>query len=81
MDPEDAALACRAVNALPCHGGGRARVSPDGYVAQRFDRDMVGDKRWVLTHLGSGGLSIQVLSDDEVADWPRLTYAPDGEAP
>jgi hypothetical protein len=82
LDPADAMTACLAVNALPyaAPGDARARVNPEGFVAQRFDRDFNGHGNWVLTHIAKGALAIQVFTDEEVADWAPLMCTP-GEAP
>lgn len=58
----------------------QARVSPEGFVAQRFDVDFEGTGNWVLTTfrpsplLGNpaNGLQMQAMTDEQVADWPEL---------
>lgn len=55
-----------------------AKRSPDGYVAQRMfpeDIDPRGPRGpWVLAAFDPdrGGLYVEVLTDDDVADWPDL---------
>lgn len=56
----------------------QARVDPDGFVAQRFDRDFNGHGNWILTYLTEQGVEIRVLNDDEVASWPQLGIVTDG---
>lgn len=57
-----------------------ARRNPDGYVAQRFPRDFNGHGHWLLTYLDEGGnLAVQVFTDDDVADWSRLSDVVPGE--
>jgi hypothetical protein len=54
-----------------------ARRSPDGYVAQRMPIDINGHGHWLLTGLNEHGqVDLQVLADDEVADWPPLVDNP-----
>lgn len=56
----------------------QARVSPDGFVAQRFPDDFNGHGNWVVTYTNDeGGITVRVVKDDEVADWPRLVPAGD----
>ena len=50
----------------------QARVSPEGFVAQRLTDDQ-GQPRWILTSMVPGaGLTVSLLDDDEVAGWPHL---------
>lgn len=60
-----------------------ARRSPDGYVAQRIlDNGPDGEHHgargpWLLTFLNEFHIvAVQVLTDDEVADWPPLHDVP-----
>jgi hypothetical protein len=52
-----------------------ARMSPDGFVAQRFpEQNFNGHGHWVLTYLQENvGLTVQIFSDEQVADWSPLT--------
>lgn len=72
LDPADAMTAVLTVNAIGLGRDGQVRVSPDGFVAQRFDRDFNGAGNWVLTYLSDHGIEVKVLNDIAVADWPRL---------
>jgi hypothetical protein len=55
-------------------GASEVVQSPDGWVAQRFPEAFTEGRYWLLTYRGTdGNLTVQALSDDEVADWPRLT--------
>jgi hypothetical protein len=84
LNPEDAELACTAVNAArraafvtgprPDRWEPReVRISPDRFVAQRLDRDFNGHGNWILTFLGEYGIELKVLDDEAVAGWPRLS--------
>lgn len=52
----------------------QARVDPEGFVAQRFEHDFNDHGHWVLTYLDDsvGGLTVRILDDAAVADWPEL---------
>jgi len=58
----------------------QARVSPEGFVAQRFDVEFEGNGSWILTAyrpnplMGNpaNGLQMQAFSDEDVADWVEL---------
>ena len=53
--------------------GVRAKLSPAGFVAQRFDHGLDTVAWWVETFLDDNGvINVRVLQDDEVADWPDL---------
>jgi excisionase family DNA binding protein len=54
----------------------QARLSPDGFVAQRVGHGENGSGRWVLATLDlDGGVYVRACSDDEVSDWPHLGIA------
>jgi hypothetical protein len=54
-----------------------ARLSPDGFVAQRL-RLPDGVKRWFLVYVSeSAGLMMRIVEAEELADWPRLGVADD----
>ena len=52
-----------------------ARLSPDGYVAQRMDDSINGQGNWLLTYADKENVQIglQVFTDEQVSDWPLLT--------
>lgn len=51
-----------------------ARLSPDGFVAQKFSRD--GEYQWVVTsYTAETDLQVTLKSADEVKDWPQLVVA------
>jgi hypothetical protein len=54
-----------------------ARMSPDGFVAQRFpEQNFNGQGHWILTFWTlEAGLTLQIFSDEQVADWPPLSLA------
>lgn len=53
-----------------------ARLSPEGFVAQRFPQDFNGHGHWIVTSCSDETqLQVTVKSDDEVADWPVLVVA------
>jgi hypothetical protein len=52
-----------------------ARMSPDGFVAQRFpEQNFNNQGHWILTYwTPDKGLTVQIFSDEQVADWSPLT--------
>jgi hypothetical protein len=55
--------------------------SPDGFVAQRFAQDSNGHGHWLVARIGPGGLEVEALNDEQVADWLPLVDEPiDGAA-
>jgi hypothetical protein len=53
----------------------QARMSPDGFVAQHFPECNFNDQgHWILTYwTADSGLTVQVFSDEQVADWLPLS--------
>jgi len=53
----------------------KARMSPDGFVAQHFPECNFNDQgHWILTYLKDDvGLTVQIFSDEQVADWLPLS--------
>lgn len=61
--------------ALDPYAAATARMSPQGWVATatRQVRDAGGERRWIVPFVHGGGfLAIEVLTDDQVADWAPL---------
>ncbi len=57
----------------------KPRMSPEGYVAQRFTAPD-GVEQWVLLHwLDDAGLTLTLKTDEEVAKWPELVEAREPE--
>lgn len=53
-----------------------ARLSPEGFVAQRFPQDFNGHGHWIVTsYSDETQLQLTVKSDDEVKDWSVLVAA------
>ena len=53
------------------------RVSPDGFIAQRWPVP-VNDRRWVLLRVDAHEqMELKVLTDADVADWPQLVLKED----
>lgn len=50
----------------------KARVHPQGFVAQRLPLPVSGRPWVVVTQSDDGRLDIEALLDSEVASWPRL---------
>jgi hypothetical protein len=67
-------------NALPTLDAARsthleARVSPDGFVAQRMT--LQGEPRWILSYLTEAGFTVREVDDAEAADWPPVLAGPE----
>lgn len=60
------------LTALPSR---EARISPTGFIAQRFpEQNFNGHGHWILTYwTREAGLNVQALSDAQVSDWVPLT--------
>lgn len=53
-----------------------ARLSPEGFVAQRFPQNFNGHGHWIVTsYSDETQLQLTVKSDDEVKDWSVLVAA------
>jgi hypothetical protein len=55
-----------------------ARVSPDGFVAQRMT--LQGEPRWILSYLTEAGFTVREVDEAEAADWPPVLAVPDAES-
>jgi hypothetical protein len=58
-----------SVSALP---NVQVRVSPQGMVAQRFDRDFNGKGNWLVTVVSSGKVQVVIHSDAQVEKWSPM---------
>lgn len=53
----------------------QARLSPDGFVAQRFPFSFNNRGHWLVISAVDGRITWTVLDDADVQDWPALAAA------
>jgi hypothetical protein len=55
------------------------RMSPEGYAAQRLDVSLNNRGHWLLTYWSEeSGVMLQILTDDQVSEWPLLSPTTEG---